>query len=61
MLKIGLIILVIVFFIILLALLYQSQKMLRAVEKQEAQEKVNRPAPKRRLHPKLQAQQKQKK
>lgn len=36
MLKIGLIILVIVFFIILLALLYQSQKMLRAVEKQKA-------------------------
>jgi len=49
------------FFIILLALLYQSQKMLRAVEKQEAQEKANRPAPKRQLHPKLQAQQKQKK
>ncbi|MCK4101580.1 hypothetical protein [Acinetobacter radioresistens] len=61
MLKIGLIILVIVFFIILLALLYQSQKMLRAVEKQEAQEKANRPAPKRQLHPKLQAQQKHKK
>jgi len=61
MLKIGLIILVIVFFIILLALLYQSQKMLRAVEKQEAQEKANRSAPKRRLHPKLQAQQKHKK
>jgi len=61
MLKIGLIILVIVFFIILLALLYQSQKMLRAVEKQEAQEKANKPVHKRRLHPNLQAQQKQKK
>ena len=60
MLKIGLIILVIVFYY-LAGLALSKSKMLRAVEKQEAQEKANRPAPKRRLHPKLQAQQKQKK
>lgn len=53
MLKIILIVVVILSLALLLFLLYQSQKMLRHVQKQQALEnKLNRKA--RQLHPKLQ-------
>ncbi|OTG68414.1 hypothetical protein B9T25_05965 [Acinetobacter sp. ANC 4470] len=53
MLKIGLIVLVIVFCLIVLALMVQSFKALRHVQKQEAAEKKNNQSA-RQLHPKLQ-------
>lgn len=55
MLKIGLILLVILCFIIIVALIIQSFKFLRGVQKQEALEKDNSQSQSaRRLHPKLQ-------
>ncbi|USA45622.1 hypothetical protein NDN11_12985 [Acinetobacter sp. C26M] len=57
MLKVVLILVVIFSVILLLFLLYQSQKMLRHVQKQQALEnKLNGKA--RQLHPKLQQQKK---
>lgn len=53
LLKIGLIVLVIVFAIVVLALMVQSFKALRHVQKQEAAEKKNSQSA-RQLHPKLQ-------
>ena len=53
LLKMGLIVLVIVFAIVVLALMVQSFKALRHVQKQEAAEKKNRQSA-RQLHPKLQ-------
>ena len=53
MLKIGLVALMIFFGILVLALMVQSFKYLRRVEKQEAAEKKNS-QPERQLHPKLQ-------
>ena len=53
MLKIGLVALMIFFGIVVLALMVQSFKYLRRVEKQEAAEKKNS-QPERQLHPKLQ-------
>ncbi len=59
MLKLILMIVVVLSFAILLFLLYQSQKMLRHVQQQQALEtKQNGKA--RQLHPKLQAQNKPK-
>ena len=54
MLKIGLILLVILCFIIIVALIIQSFKFLRGVQKQEALEKKDNSQSARRLHPKLQ-------
>ena len=59
MLKIGLVALMIFFGIVVLALMVQSFKYLRRVEKQEAAEKKNS-QPERQLHPKLQAELEQK-
>jgi len=53
LLKIGLVALMIFFGIVVLALMVQSFKYLRRVEKQEAAEKKNS-QPERQLHPKLQ-------
>ena len=53
LLKMGLIVLVIVFAIVVLALMVQSFKALRHVQKQEAAEKKNCQSA-RQLHPKLQ-------
>lgn len=53
MLKIGLILLVILCLIIIMALIIQSFKFLRRVQKQETLEKDNSQSA-RRLHPKLQ-------
>ena len=53
LLKMGLIVLVIVFAIVVLALMVQSFKALRHVQKQEAAEKKNSQSS-RQLHPKLQ-------
>ncbi|KAB0655159.1 hypothetical protein F7P73_01285 [Acinetobacter bohemicus] len=53
MLKMALIVLVIVFAIVVLALMVQSFKALRHVQKQEAAEKKNSQSA-RQLHPKLQ-------
>ncbi len=53
LLKMGLIVLVIVFAIVVLALMVQSFKALRHVQKQEAAEKKNSQSA-RQLHPKLQ-------
>ncbi|MGB8481969.1 MAG: hypothetical protein WCD61_00245 [Acinetobacter bohemicus] len=53
MLKMGLIVLVIVFGLVVLALMVQSFKALRQVQKQEAAEKKNSQSS-RQLHPKLQ-------
>lgn len=57
MLKVVLIIAVILSFIMLLFLLYQSQKMLRHVQKQQALEN-KKYGKARQLHPKLQQQKK---
>ncbi|MDK1682857.1 hypothetical protein [Acinetobacter terrestris] len=59
MLKIGLVALMIFFGILVLALMVQSFKYLRRVEKQEAAEKKNS-QPERQLHPKLQQKNKDK-
>ena len=59
MLKIGLVALMIFFGIVVLALMVQSFKYLRRVEKQEAVEKKNS-QPERQLHPKLQQKNKDK-
>ena len=59
MLKIGLVALMIFFGIVVLALMVQSFKFLRRVEKQEAAEKKNS-QPERQLHPKLQQKNKDK-
>lgn len=59
MLKIGLVALMIFFGIVVLALMIQSFKYLRRVEKQEAAEKKNS-QPERQLHPKLQQKNKDK-
>lgn len=59
MLKIGLVALMIFFGIVVLALMMQSFKYLRRVEKQEAAEKKNS-QPERQLHPKLQQKNKDK-
>lgn len=59
LLKIGLIALMIFFGIVVLALMVQSFKFLRRVEKQEATEKKNS-QPERQLHPKLQQKNKDK-
>lgn len=59
MLKIGLVALMIFFGIVVLALIVQSFKYLRRVEKQEAAEKKNS-QPERQLHPKLQQKNKDK-
>ncbi|MFD1437647.1 hypothetical protein [Acinetobacter terrae] len=59
MLKIGLIVLMIFLGIGVLALMVQSFKFLRRVEKQEAAEKKNS-QPERQLHPKLQQKNKDK-
>ncbi|MEZ2902760.1 MULTISPECIES: hypothetical protein [Acinetobacter] len=59
MLKIGLVALMIFFGIVVLALMVQSFKYLRRVEKQEAAEKKNS-QPERQLHPKLQQKNKDK-
>ena len=53
LLKMGLIVLVIVFAIVVLALMVQSFKALRHVQKQEEAEKKNSQSA-RQLHPKLQ-------
>ncbi|SFS33554.1 hypothetical protein SAMN05444586_1001262 [Acinetobacter bohemicus] len=53
LLKMALIVLVIVFAIVVLALMVQSFKALRHVQKQEAAEKKNSQSA-RQLHPKLQ-------
>ena len=53
LLKMGLIVLVIVFAIVVLALMVQSFKALRHVQKQEAAAKKNSQSA-RQLHPKLQ-------
>ncbi|WP_162937173.1 hypothetical protein [Acinetobacter baylyi] len=54
MLKIALIILVVISLAVLLFLVYQSQKMLRQVQKQEMQERrLNQHHKERTLHPKL--------
>jgi flagellar basal body-associated protein FliL len=53
LLKMGLIVLVIVFGLVVLALMVQSFKALRHVQKQEAAEKKNSQSA-RQLHPKLQ-------
>ena len=53
LLKMGLIVLVIVFALVVLALMVQSFKALRHVQKQEAAEKKNSQSA-RQLHPKLQ-------
>ena len=53
LLKMGLIVLVIVFAIVVLAFMDQSFKALRHVQKQEAAEKKNSQSA-RQLHPKLQ-------
>ena len=59
LLKMGLIVLVIVFGLVVVALMVQSFKALRHVQKQEAAEKKNS-QPERQLHPKLQQPQKEK-
>lgn len=59
LLKIGLFALVLVFVVIVLALIVQSFKALRHVEKQQAGEKKNS-QPERQLHPKLQQKNKDK-
>lgn len=59
LLKIGLIVLMIFFGIVVLALMVQSFKFLRRVEKQEAAEKKNS-QPERQLHPKVQQKNKDK-
>jgi flagellar basal body-associated protein FliL len=59
LLKIGLVALMIFFGIVVLALMVQSFKYLRRVEKQEAAEKKNS-QPERQLHPKLQQKNKDK-
>lgn len=59
MLKIGLIVMVVVFIIIILALIVQSFKYLRQIQQQEVAEKKNS-QPERKLHPKLQQSQKEK-
>jgi flagellar basal body-associated protein FliL len=59
LLKIGLIVLMIFLGIGVLALMVQSFKFLRRVEKQEAAEKKNS-QPERQLHPKLQQKNKDK-
>lgn len=59
LLKIGLVVLMIFFGIVVLALMVQSFKFLRRVEKQEAAEKKNS-QPERQLHPKLQQKNKDK-
>jgi len=59
LLKIGLVVLVIFFGIVVLALMVQSFKFLRRVEKQEAAEKKNS-QPERQLHPKVQQKNKDK-
>lgn len=59
MLKIGLVALMIFFGIVVMALMIQSFKYLRRVEKQEAVEKKNS-QPERQLHPKLQQKNKDK-
>jgi len=59
LLKIGLVALMIFFGILVLALMVQSFKYLRRVEKQEAAEKKNS-QPERQLHPKLQQKNKDK-
>ncbi|CAG67989.1 MULTISPECIES: hypothetical protein [Acinetobacter] len=54
MLKIALIILVVISLAVLLFLVYQSQKMLRQIQKQEMQERrLNQHPKERTLHPKL--------
>lgn len=53
LLKMGLIVLVIVFGLVVVALMVQSFKALRHVQKQEAAEKKNSQSA-RQLHPKLQ-------
>lgn len=53
LLKMGLIVLVIVFGLVVLVLMVQSFKALRHVQKQEATEKKNSQSA-RQLHPKLQ-------
>ena len=53
LLKMGLIVLVIVFGLLVVALMVQSFKALRHVQKQEAAEKKNSQSA-RQLHPKLQ-------
>ena len=53
LLKIGLIVLVIVFAVVVLVLMVQSFKALRHVQKQEVAEKKNSQSA-RQLHPKLQ-------
>lgn len=60
MMKIAIMVLLVLSFAIVLFLLYQSQKMLRAVQKQQAQEKSRQP-PERQLHPKLLQEQKNRK
>ncbi|CAB1214411.1 hypothetical protein SFB21_1552 [Acinetobacter bouvetii] len=55
----GLFALVLVFVVIILALMVQSFKALRRVEKQQVAEKKNNP-PERQLHPKLQQKNKDK-
>lgn len=59
LLKIGLVVLMIFFGIVVLALIVQSFKFLRRVEKQEAAEKKNS-QPERQLHPKVQQKNKDK-
>jgi len=59
LLKIGLVALMIFFGIVVMALMIQSFKYLRRVEKQEAVEKKNS-QPERQLHPKLQQKNKDK-
>lgn len=59
LLKIGLVVLVIFFGIVVLALMVQSFKFLRRVEKQEAADKKNS-QPERQLHPKVQQKNKDK-
>ncbi|MFV5346197.1 hypothetical protein AAC899_04895 [Acinetobacter soli] len=54
MLKIALIFLVVISLLVLLFLLYQSQKMLRQVQKQElAEKRLNQQNKRKILHPKL--------
>lgn len=53
LLKVFLIILVVLILAVLFFLAYQSQKMLRDVQKQQALENKKHPKP-RQLHPKLQ-------
>lgn len=59
LLKIGLVVLMIFFGIVVLALMVQSFKFLRRVEKQEAAENKNS-QPERQLHPKVQQKNKDK-